>query len=86
MTFQLNPSDFSFLKKYSPESIQLTSIISSSPIIRFDVTDVSEFQLRINDSVLEFGLDDEDTVNDIGKRLYNIYDELLYQKHENKAP
>ena len=86
MTFQLNPSDFSFLKKYSPESIQLTSIISSSTIIRFDVTDISEFQLRINDSVLEFGLDDEDTVNDIGKRLYNICDELLYQKYENKAP
>lgn len=86
MVFELKQSDYSFLKKYSPESIELTNVISSSLMIRFDVADVSEFQSRINDSVLEFGLDDEDTVNDIGKRLYNIYDELLYQKYENKAP
>lgn len=84
MVFELKQSDYSFLKKYSSEAVELTNILSISPlIIRFDVLDVSEFQSRINDSVLEFGLDDEDTVNDIGKRLYNIYDDLLYQKKNN---
>lgn len=83
MVFELKQSDYSFLEKYSSDAVELTNIISASSIIRFDVSDVSEFQLRINDSVLEFGMDDEDTVNDIGKRLYNIYDELLYQKKNN---
>jgi len=83
MVFELKQSDYSFLEKYSSDAVELANIISASSIIRFDVSDVSEFQLRINDSVLEFGMDDEDTVNDIGKRLYNIYDELLYQKKNN---
>lgn len=79
----LNKSDFDFLKLKSPESIEMISSIKeeTDEKVTFEVLDddYSEFELRINDSVLDVGMDDEDTVNEIGKRLYNIYDELLYQ-------
>ena len=33
--------------------------------------------------IVDSGMDNEDTVNDNGKRMYKIYDEILYQKHNN---
>ena len=83
MTCYLNKSDFDFLKSKSPESIEMISSIKeeTDEKVTFEVLDddYSEFESRINDSILDIGMDDEDTVNEIGKRLYNIYDELLYQ-------
>ncbi len=83
MICYLNKSDFDFLKSKSPESIEMVSSIKeeTDEKVTFEVLDddYSEFESRINDSVLYIGMDDEDTVNEIGKRLYNIYDELLYQ-------
>nr|DAV98859.1 MAG TPA: hypothetical protein [Caudoviricetes sp.] len=83
MICYLNKSDFDFLKLKSPESIEMISSIKeeTDEKVTFEVLDddYSEFELRINDSILDVGMDDEDTVNEIGKRLYNIYDELLYQ-------
>lgn len=83
MICYLNKSDFDFLKSKSPESIEMVSNIKeeTDEKVTFEVLDddYSEFESRINDSVLDIGMDDEDTVNEIGKRLYNIYDELLYQ-------
>jgi hypothetical protein len=82
MKFELKQSDYSFLEKYAPEEIEMTSVKSTDPEVCFDVSDVLEFQLRINDAVLDVGMDDEDTVNRIGKRLYNIYDKILYQRND----
>lgn len=83
MICYLNKSDFDFLKSKSPESIEMISSIKeeTNKKVVFEVLDddYSEFESRINDSVLDVGMDDEDTVNEVGKRLYNIYDELLYQ-------
>nr|DAH83334.1 MAG TPA: hypothetical protein [Caudoviricetes sp.] len=83
MICHLSKSDFEFLNLKSPESVELISTIENenNEKIAFEVPNdkYSEFESRINDSILDIGLDDEDTVNEIGKRLYSIYDELLYQ-------
>lgn len=83
MICHLSKSDFEFLNLKSPESVELISTIENenNEKVAFEVSNdkYSEFESRINDSILDIGLDDEDTVNEIGKRLYSIYDELLYQ-------
>lgn len=35
----------------------------------------------INEEILVNGMDDEDTVNDYGKELYELYDEMIDQKY-----
>ena len=51
--------------------------------IYFDVKEVSDFQDEINMEIVDSGIDDEDTVNKLGKQMYQIYDNLLYQKRNN---
>ena len=47
------------------------------------VSDIKELQLLINDEIVYRGLDNQETVNDFGKKLYDLYDAILYQKHSN---
>ena len=47
------------------------------------LSDNDEIELLINDEIVYRGLDRQDAVNDLGKRLYELYDEVLYQKHNN---
>lgn len=80
MFYKLTLSEFDFLKMHSPESIEMAKIEKIDLEVSLNVSDTSEFELRINDAILDVGMDDEDTVNEIGKQLYRIYDILLYQK------
>lgn len=52
-----------------------------SGIKEMEVSDINELQLLINDEIVYRGLDNQETVNDFGKKLYALYDEILYQKH-----
>lgn len=51
--------------------------------VELDVSDIDEMQLLINDEIVYRGLNNQEAVNDLGKRLYALYDEILYQKHNN---
>lgn len=51
--------------------------------VELNVSDIDEIQLLINDEIVHRGLDKQETVNDLGKKLYALYDEILYQKHNN---
>lgn len=51
--------------------------------VELDVSDIDEIQLLVNDEIVYRGLDNQETANDLGKRLYALYDEILYQKHNN---
>lgn len=52
-------------------------------LVELEVSDIDEVQLLINDEIVYRGLDNQETVNDLGKKLYELYDEVLYQKHNN---
>lgn len=52
----------------------------NSDKVEFEVSDIKELQLLINDEIVYRGLDKQETVNDLGKKLYALYDEILYQK------
>ena len=51
--------------------------------VELDVSDIDEVQLLINDEIIYRGLNKQETVNDLGKKLYALYDEILFQKHNN---
>lgn len=55
----------------------------SEGIVELDLSDIDEVQFLINDEIVYRGLDNQETVNDMGKKLYALYDEILYQKHNN---
>lgn len=51
--------------------------------VELNVSDIDEIQLLINDEIVYRGLDKQETVNGLGKKLYALYDEILYQKYNN---
>lgn len=51
--------------------------------VELDVSDIDEIQLLVNDEIVYRGLDNQETANVLGKKLYALYDEILYQKHNN---
>lgn len=61
------------------------SLIKSQKVVddmsKLEVSDIRELQLLINDEIVYRGLDKQETVNSIGKKLYALYDEILHQKH-----
>ena len=54
-----------------------------SNTIELEISDIKELQFLINDEIVYRGLNNQETVNDLGKKLYALYDEILYQKHNN---
>lgn len=52
-------------------------------LIEIEVSDIEEMQLLINDEIVLRGLDNQDTVNALGQRLYGLYDEVYYQRHNS---
>jgi hypothetical protein len=86
MKFVLCKDDFSFLKKNAEDACELMySENSNEGTVSFEVKDVSDFMVELNFAIVDVGMDNQDTVNRIGKRLYNIYDEILYQKRNQTA-
>lgn len=82
MLLYLKRNDVDFLKKYAHDAYEQMFDFKGEDEVHFYVKDVVEYQLDINDAIVDVGMDKQDTVNKIGKKLYEIYDELLYQiKH-----
>ena len=49
----------------------------------FDVDKVADFQDEITIEIVDTGMDNEDTVNVLGREMYFIYDTLLEQKRKS---
>ena len=49
----------------------------------FDVDKVADFQDEITMEIDDTGMDNEDTVNVLGREMYFIYDTLLEQKRKS---
>lgn len=82
MKFNLSISDFEFIKKQIPEAFKMIeSHICERYSVIFDIQDdkLLDFEVEFTFAVLDFGMNDEDTVNEIGKRIYFVYDKLLSQ-------
>lgn len=83
MRFNLNRNMFNVLKENVPDAIKYLLEIQEDNQINFNIKDedVLEVQLLINDEIVLHGMNNQDTVNDLGLKLYKLYDEILYQKN-----
>ena len=52
-----------------------------SDVKELEVSDIEELQLLVNDEIVYRGLDQQETVNNLGKKLYRLYDDILHQRH-----
>lgn len=81
----LNSEDYTFFKDVAENVLSIVKVKQlkdrSAEIIFSDTQNFTDFATEFTFLVIDVGMDDEDTVNEIGKRLYNIYDKILYQKH-----
>lgn len=85
MIIKLNNDMTKFLTEEveDAQSLIKSQRVTGSDMIDLEVSDIKELLLLINDEVVYRGLDKQETVNDLGKKLYALYDEILYQKHGN---
>lgn len=83
MKFNLNRNMFNVLKENVTDAIKYLLEIQEDNQINFNIKDedVLEVQLLINDEIVLHGMNNQDTVNDLGLKLYKLYDEILYQKN-----
>ncbi len=44
-------------------------------------SDYQDFMISLNDAIVTKGMDDNDTVNQLGKSLYKLYDAIREQKN-----
>ncbi len=49
--------------------------------IEIEDCDYQDFMISINDAIVTKGMDDNDTVNQLGKSLYALYDAIFAQKN-----
>ncbi len=83
MKFKLNKSLFDLLINIPEVNQYIIKRVKIDDYIEFsiDAKDFREVQLLINDEIVLNGMDNQDTVNDLGLRLYKLYDDILYQKN-----
>ena len=83
MKFKLRKSLYDLLinipdaKQYINDSVECDEFVE----FKINKLDFREVQLLINDDIVINGLDNQEIVNDLGIKLYKLYDELNYQKN-----
>lgn len=86
MKFSLTKEDYLFLIKNSEKELSdsISNISEQNNNISFFIADEGNLLGLISDAVFLYGMDDEYAPTKIGKRLYNIYDKILYQKRQQE--
>lgn len=83
---KLKKEDYDFLAEYVPEIEEYAeNKTTDSHFVHFELSDENfqNIQSDINFSIVAHGMDQQDTVNEIGKKLYKIYDLLPYLDEPN---
>ncbi|WP_338630832.1 hypothetical protein [Clostridium baratii] len=85
MNFKLKKNLFNLLINVPDVEQYIINKVEDDDCINFniDVKNLREVQLLINDEIVLNGMDNQDTVNKLGVKLYKLYDEIVYQK-DNK--
>lgn len=84
---ELNKDLFSIFEKYVPEGIKrIENIEDKKETVSFEVSNsnMKELRLDITDVIVEDGMDNQEVVNEIGKNLYWLYDEIRYQEKKQR--
>ena len=80
MKFQISQNDKEIVELIDVSSMKSKpQIIESGNKVYLVVSDDEreEFMICFNEAIVTFGLDRQETVNKLGKRMYSLYDKLL---------
>lgn len=82
MKFKLKKGLFDLLINVPEVEQYIVNKVEEDDCIDFsiDIKNLREVQLLINDEIVLNGIDNQDTVNSLGLKLYKLYDEISYQK------
>lgn len=83
MSFKLRKALYDLLINISGVKDYINYLVEYENFIEFEINkvDFREVQLLINDEIVFNGMDNQEKVNNLGIKLYKLYDELLYQKN-----
>lgn len=65
------------------QSLVVSQRTVDSDTKELEILDIKELQLLVNDEIVYRGLDNQETVNNLGKKLYGLYDEILHQRYSD---
>lgn len=78
-------TDAKFLMEISEEAkIVLQKLARKDEDYLMDDDELDDLQAEITFAIVSKGMDNQDTVNEIGIRLYAIYDDILWQIREQR--
>lgn len=83
MKFKLERDSYQLLITVPEVKQYIDEVTKIDQVIKFKIKkeDIREVQLLINDEIVLHGMDNQDIVNELGLKLYKLYDEILYQKN-----
>lgn len=81
--FYKNKDLFNVLQSVDFSELEVTPVLSENEdgsfSMEFDNNELVEVQFAINDEIIASGLENQNEVNETGKMLYWLYDEILIQ-------
>lgn len=85
MIIKLNDKKYALLTEEVEGAVSLIKSNEklSDDMWMLEIEDIQEMLFLVNDEIVYRGLENQDEVNEFGKNLYNLYDEIIYQKHHN---
>lgn len=86
MKFCLSNSDFEILKKFECAIDYVKNIEVIKENVNFEIsdTDMEDFQNDLIGDIIHIGMNNQDTVNALGKEMYRIHDCLMYSENGSK--
>ena len=83
LLFSLSKEEFEFLKKYIKLSLKwIKNVRERDGRVLFEISEDNkeDFQDDIISAIIHDGMDNQDTVNDLGIEMYRIHDNLMYSE------
>lgn len=81
MKFTVTKKEYDFmLKHFDCGMDHITNIRKDDKSVSFEVADdeIDDFQVDMTSDIIHNGMDNQDTVNQIGTEMYRIHDNLMY--------
>lgn len=83
---KLKKEDYDFLAEHVPEIEEYAeNKIIDARFVHFELSDENyrNIQSDLNDSIVASGMDQQENINEVGKKLYQIYDLLPHLDDQN---
>lgn len=87
--FYNNKELFNVLQSVDFSELEVAPVLSENEdgsfSMEFDNNELVEVQFAINDEIIASGLENQNEVNETGKMLYWLYDEILIQSKQEQT-